>query len=51
MEVIIQTKGYKCLKCEYLWIPKNKLPRICPRCKSKRWADNIKKLEGGKRNV
>jgi predicted Zn-ribbon and HTH transcriptional regulator len=51
MEVIIPIKGYKCLKCNHSWIPKKKYPTRCPRCKSYKWAENIKKLKGGKRNV
>ena len=31
--------GYKCFKCGYKWIPrnKNKRPQTCSRCKRRNW--------------
>ena len=28
-------KGVLCLNCEYLWIPRLKHPKSCPRCKAR----------------
>ena len=32
-------KGHKCYRCKYEWKPNNmdKLPKVCPKCKSPYW--------------
>ena len=37
-------EGIICLKCEYIWIPKLKHPKACPRCKARVDYKNKKKL-------
>lgn len=27
-------KEIKCIRCNYVWTPKNNNPKCCPRCKS-----------------
>lgn len=36
-----QIQGYKCLRCKHTWIARNKnrLPKICPKCKSPQWSN------------
>ena len=39
-EVILKVKGYKCERCEHVWMPRmrnNDKPVICPKCKSPYW--------------
>ena len=38
-ELVITTKAYKCSRCLYEWIPRNKLkkPICCPGCQSPYW--------------
>ena len=31
------TKQLKCKRCGYMWNPRNKEIRICPKCKSAWW--------------
>lgn len=50
-------EGYKCLRCNHVWIPqkKNKVPVECPLCKSEYWytkryvAPGPKRESGGQR--
>ena len=41
----VKKKGYRCLKCDYEWIPrkKNGKPQTCPKCKKRGW-DKPKKI-------
>lgn len=46
----ITLEGWKCLRCNHVWVPRSKieeLPTICPRCKSPYWnkarQDEMKK--------
>ncbi|MCX6748386.1 MAG: hypothetical protein NT076_02170 [Candidatus Pacearchaeota archaeon] len=47
-EVIIEMKGYKCLRCGEVWIPRKKhpagkeIPDVCPRCKSHSWQTKVR---------
>lgn len=37
---IVKLDGYKCERCDHLWVPRSKideLPIICPKCKSPYW--------------
>lgn len=31
--------GYRCLRCEHEWLPRDKSqqPKVCPKCKSPYW--------------
>ncbi|MBI3413257.1 MAG: hypothetical protein HY051_04210 [Candidatus Aenigmarchaeota archaeon] len=34
----LQLKGYKCERCEHVWLPREgSEPRVCPKCKSPYW--------------
>lgn len=41
--VVVMAKKTKCEKCEFVWTPKVKEPRACPRCKSYFWQVPRKK--------
>lgn len=47
----ITLKGYKCERCEHVWVPRDEeRPRVCPKCKSPYWdrprqANMAKKLD------
>jgi len=32
-----------CLRCGHIWIPRQDVPNICPKCKSVRWNTEPKK--------
>lgn len=41
---VIQVAGFQCQKCVYIWHPKRRqngndlsLPKVCPKCHSRRW--------------
>jgi len=47
-EIEIKVKGFKCERCEHIWIPRvslkeltseklKEIPVICPKCKSPYW--------------
>jgi len=38
----------KCIRCGHTWIPRsNKLPKVCPRCKSPYWNKQYKGIDNG----
>lgn len=37
----------RCEKCKHEWLPREKIPKACPRCKSYRW--NTKKHKKGEK--
>lgn len=41
-------QGYKCLRCNHIWIPKNKskVPEMCPACKSSSWHSKRQSKQG-----
>ena len=39
-------KGYQCFRCEHQWVPReDKIPNICPKCKSENWKEKRTKFQ------
>ena len=36
---VVWVDGFKCERCGHVWVPRNrdKLPLVCPKCKSPYW--------------
>jgi hypothetical protein len=37
--VMIKTQGFRCVRCEHEWVPRDikQEPKVCPKCKSPYW--------------
>lgn len=47
MKKAIEFLMYLCLRCNHSWHPKiNKVPTVCPKCKSPYWSIPRKPKEG-----
>lgn len=48
-EYRVKIDGFKCLRCEYEWVPRDikTEPVICPKCKSPYWNKQRQKKKVG----